>query len=66
MQKVKAPDTLNTKAAKALNADFVMGLTGNRLNRMEDLWCLFDRLIPGFLGDLKTFSKTFKQDAPEN
>jgi superfamily II DNA or RNA helicase len=66
MQKVKAPDTLNTKAAKALNADFVMGLTGTPIeNRMEDLWCLFDRLIPGFLGDLKTFSKTFKEDAPE-
>jgi superfamily II DNA or RNA helicase len=66
MQKVKAPDTLNTKAAKALNADFVIGLTGTPIeNRMEDLWCLFDRLIPGFLGDLKTFSKTFKEDAPE-
>ncbi len=66
MQKVKAPDTLNTKAAKALNADFVIGLTGTPIeNRMEDLWCLFDRLIPGFLGDLKSFSKTFKEDAPE-
>lgn len=67
MQKIKAPDTLNTKAAKALNADFVIGLTGTPIeNRMEDIWCLFDRLIPGFLGDLKTFSKTFKEDAPEN
>src|SRR6266550_4537529 len=47
MQKVKAPDTLNTKAAQALNADFVIGLTGTPIeNRMEDLWCLFDRLIP--------------------
>jgi superfamily II DNA or RNA helicase len=64
MQKVKAPDTLNTKAAKALNADFVLGLTGTPIeNRMEDLWCLFDRIVPGYLGDLKTFSKTFRHDA---
>jgi superfamily II DNA or RNA helicase len=66
MQKIKSPDTLNTKAAKALNAEFVVGLTGTPIeNRMEDLWCLFDRLIPGFLGDLKGFSKAFQQETPE-
>jgi superfamily II DNA or RNA helicase len=66
MQKVKAPDTLNTKAARALNADFVLGLTGTPIeNRMEDLWCIFDRIVPGYLGDLKTFSRTCRPDAPE-
>jgi len=66
MQKIKSPDTLNTKAAKALNADFVIGLTGTPIeNRMEDLWCLFDRLIPGFLGDLKSFSKAFQKENRE-
>jgi SNF2 family DNA or RNA helicase len=66
MQKVKAPDTLNTKTAKTLNADFVLGLTGTPVeNRMEDLWCIFDRLIPGYLGDLKTFSTTYREDAEE-
>ncbi|TKV80126.1 DEAD/DEAH box helicase [Bradyrhizobium elkanii] len=66
MQKIKSPDTLNTKAAKALNANFVVGLTGTPIeNRMEDLWCLFDRLIPGFLGDLKSFSRTFQKENPE-
>jgi superfamily II DNA or RNA helicase len=66
MQKVKAPDTLNTKSAKALNADFVLGLTGTPIeNRMEDLWCLFDRIVPGYLGDLKTFSRTCRPEAPE-
>jgi superfamily II DNA or RNA helicase len=66
MQKIKAPDTLNTKAAKALHAGFVVGLTGTPIeNRMEDLWCLFDRLVPGYLGDLKNFSKAFKQETPE-
>jgi superfamily II DNA or RNA helicase len=66
MQKIKAPDTLNTKAARALNADFVLGLTGTPIeNRMEDLWCIFDRIVPGYLGDLKTFSRTCRPDAPE-
>ncbi|MBM6583249.1 hypothetical protein ILT44_23895 [Microvirga sp. BT689] len=64
MQKVKAPDTLNTKAAETLNADFVLGLTGTPIkNRLEDLWCIMDRLVPGYLGDLKTFSATYREDA---
>jgi superfamily II DNA or RNA helicase len=66
MQKVKAPDTLNTKAAKTLNADFVLGLTGTPIeNRLEDLWCLFDRLAPGYLGDLKSFSAQYKEAASD-
>jgi len=60
MQKIKAPDTLNTKAAKTLNAAFVLGLTGTPIeNRLEDLWCILDRLTPGYLGDLKSFSSTY-------
>ena len=66
MQKLKAPDTLNTKAAKVLKADFVLGLTGTPIeNRMEDLWCIFDRIVPGYLGDLKTFSRTYRPEAGE-
>lgn len=67
MQKVKAPDTLNTKAARAMNADFVLGLTGTPIeNRMEDLWCIFDRVTPGYLGDLKSFSSTYNETRPDN
>jgi superfamily II DNA or RNA helicase len=67
MQKLKAPDTLNTKAAKVMNADFVLGLTGTPIeNRMEDLWCIFDRIVPGYLGDLRTFSRTYRPEAPEH
>jgi hypothetical protein len=61
MQKVKDPGTLNTWAAKAVNADFVIGLTGTPIeNRIEDLWSIMDRVFPGFLRDLKTFSNTYK------
>ena len=67
MQKLKAPDTLNTKAAKVMKADFVLGLTGTPIeNRMEDLWCIFDRIVPGYLGDLKTFSRTYRPEAAEH
>lgn len=60
MQKIKAPDTINTHAAKTINADFVLGMTGTPIeNRIEDLWCLMDRVAPGFLGALKPFSKQY-------
>lgn len=60
MQKIKAPDTINTHAAKTINADFVLGMTGTPIeNRIEDLWCIMDRVAPGFLGALKPFSQRY-------
>ena len=61
MQKIKDPGTLNTLASKAMNVDFVVGLTGTPVeNRIEDLWSIIDRVFPGYLGDLKTFSKSYE------
>ena len=58
MQKIKAPNTINTRSALTLNIDFALGLTGTPIeNRIEDLWCPFDRLVPGYLGDLRGFSR---------
>lgn len=66
MQKIKAPDTINTHAAKVMNADFVLGMTGTPIeNRIEDLWCLMDRVAPGYLGALKPFSSTYGGEDPE-
>jgi SNF2 family DNA or RNA helicase/HJR/Mrr/RecB family endonuclease len=63
IQKIKTPGTLMTEAAKAMNGDFMIGLTGTPIeNRLADLWCIIDTLEPGYLGDLKTFSKTYEQD----
>lgn len=62
MQKIKAPDSLITKCAKALNADFVVGMTGTPVeNRLADLWCLVDRVWPGYLGELKAFSLQYEK-----
>ncbi|CAO4145455.1 hypothetical protein LPLAFNJD_LOCUS1945 [Methylorubrum aminovorans] len=66
MQKVKDPGTLNTWAAKSVNADFVLGLTGTPIeNRVEDLWCIVDRVFPGFLRDLRSFSQEHRDGDPE-
>ena len=62
IQKIKEPGTLNTWASKAMNADFVLGLSGTPIeNKIEDLWSIMDRVSPGLLGDLKVFSATYKK-----
>lgn len=61
-QKIKAPGSINTQSAKAMNADFVLALTGTPIeNRLTDLWCIMDRVVPGYLGDLKTFAKRYDE-----
>lgn len=66
MQKIKDPGTLNTLASKAMNADFVLGLTGTPVeNRIEDLWSIMDRIFPGYLRDLKSFSRDYKDFSEE-
>ncbi|WFU42741.1 SNF2-related protein [Bradyrhizobium sp. CB82] len=66
MQKVKSPSSLLTRAAKTLNADFILGLTGTPIeNQLSDLWCIMDIISPGCLGDLKDFSKRYSPDDDE-
>ncbi|SDR53905.1 Helicase conserved C-terminal domain-containing protein [Rhizobiales bacterium GAS113] len=60
IQKIKDASTLNWAAAVKVNADFALGMTGTPVeNRIEDLWSIMDRLVPGLLGDLKSFSRTY-------
>lgn len=67
IQKIKTPGTINTHAAKAMNVDFVLGLTGTPIeNRIEDLWCIMDRVAPGFLGDLRSFSAVHSKEDPDS
>ena len=64
MQKIKSPAALATYAAKSLNADFVLGMTGTPVeNRLADLWCILDAIEPGGLaGDLREFSRKYEAD----
>jgi hypothetical protein len=66
IQKIKDPSTLNSHAARTVNADFVVGLTGTPIeNRIEDLWSIMDRVAPGYLGDLKSFSRNYSEASGE-
>jgi superfamily II DNA or RNA helicase len=66
MQKIKEPGSINARSSKTINADFVMGLTGTPIeNRIEDLWAIFDRIAPGYLGALRDFSNEYGANDPE-
>jgi SNF2-related domain/Helicase conserved C-terminal domain len=62
-QKIKTPGVRVTDAAKAMNAEFRLALTGTPVeNRLADLWCITDAVHPACLGDLKTFSASYEKD----
>ncbi len=62
-QKIKTPAIRLTDAAKGMNVGFRIALTGTPVeNRLSDLWCIIDTANPGYLGDLKTFSRRYEQD----
>ena len=59
-QNVKSPNTLQTRAAKALNAEFKLMVTGTPVeNHLGELWCLFDTMQPGFLGSYQDFRQEY-------
>ena len=63
IQKLKTPTTINTHAAKTLNIEFVVGLTGTPVeNNLSELWSIMDRLHPGLFEDLRSFSNTYRAD----
>jgi hypothetical protein len=60
-QKVKTPGIRLTDAAKAMNADFRIAMTGTPVeNRLSDLWCIVDGVAPGHLGELRRFSAQYE------
>jgi hypothetical protein len=62
-QKIKTPGVRITDAAKAMNAEFRVALTGTPVeNRLADLWCITDAVHPACLGDLRSFSVSFEKD----
>jgi HJR/Mrr/RecB family endonuclease/superfamily II DNA or RNA helicase len=62
-QKIKNPAVLMTEAAKLMNADFILALTGTPVeNRLADLWCIVDTVKPGKLGTLKEFASLYEKN----
>lgn len=63
IQKLKNPASQMTRAAKALNAQIQLGMTGTPVeNRLQDLWSISDVVFPGFLGASKDFERTYPAD----
>ena len=60
-QKIKTPGTIVTNAAKALNSNFKIAMTGTPVeNSLLDLWCIMDFCVPGLLGNAKDFSSKYQ------
>jgi superfamily II DNA or RNA helicase len=60
IQKLKNPTSQMTRAAKALNSAFTLGMTGTPVeNRLQDIWSIMDVISPGFLGASRDFEKRF-------
>ncbi len=59
-QNVKNPQTLQARAARALQADYRIALTGTPVeNHVGDLWSIMEFLNPGLLGSQSDFKKNF-------
>ena len=60
IQALKNPASLRSFAARSIQADFRIGLTGTPIeNRICDLWAILDQLAPGSLGTLLQFNQVF-------
>jgi superfamily II DNA or RNA helicase len=60
-QAIKNPRSQINKAVGALSARHRLCLSGTPVeNNLEELWSLFDFLMPGFLGDADRFRTTFR------
>jgi len=59
-QNVKNPETKQSRAARALPADFRIALTGTPVeNSIGDLWAIMEFLNPGLLGAQAEFKRIF-------
>ncbi|GIZ11051.1 DEAD/DEAH box helicase [Pseudomonas sp. NCCP-436] len=60
-QNIKNPRSKAASAATQINADLRLCLTGTPLeNHLGELWSLFHFLMPGWLGDAKSFTRNYR------
>ncbi|VVM50559.1 hypothetical protein PS664_00759 [Pseudomonas fluorescens] len=60
-QNIKNPNSKAAQAARQLAADQRLCLSGTPLeNHLGELWSLFHFLLPGWLGDSKTFNRDYR------
>lgn len=66
-QKIKTPSARMTHAAKGMNTEFVLAMTGTPVeNRLADLWSIADVVQPSALGAIKDFSTRYENTDSTN
>jgi SNF2 family DNA or RNA helicase len=66
-QTVKNAASRSASAVRRLNARHRLCLTGTPLeNHLGELWTQFDFLMPGFLGDARSFTRLWRKPIEEN
>ncbi len=62
-QFIRNPEALRTKAVKHLRRQTGLAVTGTPVeNRLLDLWSIMDFVLPGHLGDVRSFEAHFPDD----
>ena len=66
-QMVKNAGSRSARALRTLQAPHLLCLTGTPLeNHLGELWAQFDFLMPGFLGDVRSFNARWRKPIEEN
>ncbi len=66
-QMAKNAGSRGARVLRRLRADHLLCLTGTPLeNHLGELWAHFDFLMPGFLGDARSFSQRWRKPIEEN
>jgi superfamily II DNA or RNA helicase len=61
-QWIKNPLTQTSRAVRRLRAAHRLAVTGTPLeNHLGELWAHFDAVLPGYLGDYRSFNRSFRQ-----
>jgi len=66
-QMVKNAGSRSARALRKMKAPHLLCLTGTPLeNHLGELWAQFDFLMPGFLGDARSFAQRWRKPIEEN
>ncbi|MGM0672680.1 SNF2-related protein [Thioalkalivibrio sp.] len=61
-QQIKNPRARSAQVVRTLEANHRLCMTGTPMeNHLGELWAQFDFLLPGFLGDQKTFNQRYRK-----
>jgi len=65
-QNIKNPRSSRSMMSKALSAEHKIAISGTPIeNSLQDLWSIFDFLLPGYLPNYRSFSKTVESKAKD-